>query len=140
MLRRVLGVVGVFLVIGLASALLAGCGGPPDFVPGPGKARISPLPETHGEVSQPANVTVDGTRLFIFTHGVRQLDQKFQLNVSAVPNPVPGTEPGDIAVQAWLGKGDSMVVAGLRVTVTAVYDRQGEGDVKVTPAASADHS
>ena len=137
MLGRVLGLVGVTLAIGLLSGLLAGCGGPPHFEPGPGKVRISPIPESHGKVNFPANVTVDGTGLYIFTHGVRRIGDAFQLNVSAIVDPGATKEPGDHAVQGWLGKGDSMQVEGLRVKMLAVYEQQSEGDVQVTAPSGA---
>lgn len=129
MVRRVVGLVGVVVVLALA-----GCGGPPTFVPGPGKVRASPIPHGHGQVNYPANVTVDGTGLFVFTHGVRPWGDSYQVNLSAVPNP-NGAAPGGNAVLAWLGTGQSMRVAGLTVTVLAVYPGQGEAgsaDVQVT--------
>ena len=132
MRRGVVGLVGLVMVLALA-----GCGGPPSFVPGPGKVRASPIPHGHGEVNYPANVTVDGTGLFIFTHGVRPFGDVYQVNLSAVPDPT-GARPGDNAVQAWLGKGESMRVAGLTVTVLEVYPGQGEAgsaDVQVSKAS-----
>ena len=132
MVRRVVALVGVVVVLALA-----GCGGPPHFVAGPGKVRASPIPHGHGQVNYPANVTVDGTGLFIFTHGVRPFGDSYQVNLSAVPDPT-GDRPGDNAVQAWLGKGQSMRVAGLTVTVLDVYPGQGEAgsaDVQVTKAS-----
>ena len=137
MLRRVVGLVGAALAVGLLSGLLAGCGGPPDFKPGPGKVRVSPLPEAHGLVNFPPNVTVAGTGLFLFTHGVRQLDGAFQVNLTAIPNPT-GPHPSSNAVQGWLGKGDTLKVAGLVVKVTAVYSRQAEADAEVTTSGPGD--
>jgi len=139
-LRRVVGLVGVVLALGAISGLLAGCGGPPAFQAGPGRARISPIPEGHGEVNYPANVTVGGTSLFVFTHGVRKEGQRFELNVSAIANPSSSSTPAVDAVQAWLGQGDSMKVAGLTVTMTAVYSPQQEGDIHVTAASGASAS
>lgn len=140
MLRRVLGLVGAALAIGLLSGLLAGCGGPPKFVSGPGKVRISPIPQGHGQVNYPANVTVDGTGFYIFTHGLRRVDGKFQLNVSVIANPSGSSAPSDTAVQAWLGKGDTMSVDGYTVTMLAVYDDSSQGDVRVRAGAGASSS
>lgn len=129
-LRRVVCLVGVVLLLGLA-----GCGGPPHFTPAPGKVRISPIPAGHGEVNFPANVTVDGVGLYVFTHGVRRIGGGFQLNVSAIPNPGASSAPGNEAVQHWLGVGDTMTVDGLTLRMLAVYEDQGEGDVEVTSAS-----
>jgi hypothetical protein len=139
-LRRVVGLIGVALALGMATGLLAGCGGPPTFQPGPGKVRISPIPAGHGQVNFPANVTVGGTSLYIFTHGVRRIAGSFQLNVSAIPNPQAGTAPSDTAVQAWLGPGDSMQVDGLTVRMLQVYSGEAEGDVQVTSASGGSAS
>lgn len=138
-MRRLLGLLGVVLAIGLASGLLAGCGGgPPKFQPGPGKVRATPIPAGHGEVNYPANVTVDGTGLYVFTHGLRKKGADYQVNLSAIPNPT-GPHPGQDAVQAWLGRGQTMRVAGLTVKVLAVYPGDGisgSADLQVTAGSS----
>lgn len=138
MLRRVLGLVGVVLAIGLASGLLAGCGGPPAFHGGPGEVRASPLDFGQGQGNHPANITVGGTGLFLFTQGYRRLNDVDEISLSAIPNP-SGTHPSGDAVQAWLAKGDTMSVAGLTVTVLRVYPGDGESgwaDVRVTAGPS----
>jgi hypothetical protein len=124
----------VVLALGLLVALTACGGGPPAFHGGPGEVRASPVPVGHGEVSFPANITVDGTPLYVFTHGVRRADAGYQANISVVVNPKPG-RPSDDAVQGWLGKGDSLQAGGLTVTVVAVYPGDGQSgyaDVRVT--------
>ena len=138
MLRRVLSLVGVVLALGLASGLLAGCGGPPAFHGGPGELRASPLDFGQGQGGHQANITVGGTGLFVFTQGYRRLHDVDEISLSAVPNPTAANPNGD-AVQRWLAKGQSMSVAGLTVTVLAVYPGDGESgwaDVRVTAGAS----
>lgn len=112
----------------LALVLLAGCGGPPAFHGGPGELRAAPLDFGQGQGDHRANITVGGTGLFVFTQGYRRLDGVDEISLSAVP------ESGE-AVQRWLAKGGSMDVAGLTVTVLAIYPGDGESgwaDVRVT--------
>ncbi|GAB2988536.1 hypothetical protein [Nocardioides montaniterrae] len=138
MLRRLLGRVRVVLVIGLTVGLLAACGGPPDFHGGPGEVRASPLDFGQGQANHPANITVDGTGLFIFTQGIRKVGDGFEVSLSAIPNP-SGPRPSGNAVQGWYAKGDTMQVAGLTVTVLRIYPGDGESgwaDVRVTRTSS----